>query len=62
MAQVSRKDVNRLFLQAIISRKYVSVDLAKALWKASTEAVQGAYIFVVGHDIALLTRVVYGRE
>lgn len=41
MVQVTSGDVNRLFLQAIISRKYVSMDLARALWKACIGAVKG---------------------
>ncbi|KAH9001205.1 Nse1 non-SMC component of SMC5-6 complex-domain-containing protein [Lactarius akahatsu] len=39
---VSSGDVQRLFLQSVISRRVLSVDLAKALWKQSVEAVKAA--------------------
>ncbi|KAH9079476.1 hypothetical protein EDB83DRAFT_2503914 [Lactarius deliciosus] len=43
---VSSGDVQRLFLQSVISRRVLSVDLAKALWKQSVEAVKGTTPFV----------------
>jgi hypothetical protein len=39
---VSSADVQRLFLQSVISRRVLSADLAKALWKQSVEAVKAA--------------------
>ncbi|KAI9510849.1 hypothetical protein F5148DRAFT_488435 [Russula earlei] len=39
---VSPLDVQRLFLQAVISRKVLSADLAKVLWKQCIEAVNAA--------------------
>ena len=41
VAMVSSDDVQRLFLQAVFSRRVLSADLAKALWKQSVEAVKG---------------------
>ncbi|TFY70411.1 hypothetical protein EVG20_g2601 [Dentipellis fragilis] len=38
----SADDVPRLFLQSILSRRVVSVDLAKVLWKKSVEAVRAS--------------------
>ncbi|KAI0306508.1 Non-structural maintenance of chromosomes element 1 [Multifurca ochricompacta] len=37
---VSANDVQRLFLQSVISRRVLSADLAKVLWKQSVEAVK----------------------
>ncbi|KAF8274953.1 Nse1 non-SMC component of SMC5-6 complex-domain-containing protein [Lactarius quietus] len=37
---VASGDVQRLFLQSVISRRVLSADLAKALWKQSVEAVK----------------------
>lgn len=39
---VSSSDIQRLFLQSVISRRVLSADLAKALWKQSVEAVKAA--------------------
>ncbi|KAI0273699.1 Nse1 non-SMC component of SMC5-6 complex-domain-containing protein [Gloeopeniophorella convolvens] len=39
---VSSNDVQRLFLQSVISRRVLSADLAKALWKQSVAAVKAA--------------------
>ncbi|KAI0006094.1 Nse1 non-SMC component of SMC5-6 complex-domain-containing protein [Russula compacta] len=39
---VSPLDVQRLFLQSVISRRVLSADLAKVLWKQSIEAVKAA--------------------
>ncbi|KAI0302104.1 hypothetical protein BC826DRAFT_987272 [Russula brevipes] len=38
---VTSLDVQRLFLQSIISRRVLSADLAKVLWKQCVEAVRG---------------------
>jgi len=38
---VSPLDVQRLFLQSVISRRVLSADLAKVLWKQCVEAVNG---------------------
>ena len=38
---VSPLDVQRLFLQSVLSRRVLSADLAKVLWKQSIEAVKG---------------------
>ncbi|KAI0318634.1 Nse1 non-SMC component of SMC5-6 complex-domain-containing protein [Amylostereum chailletii] len=37
---VSSNDVQKLFLQAIISRRYLSTGLAKVLWQKSVETVK----------------------
>src|SRR5712691_10729321 len=41
LAMVSSLDAQRLFLQSVISRRVLSVDLAKVLWKQCVEAVKG---------------------
>ncbi len=38
---VSSLDVQRLFIQSAISRKVLSVELAKVIWKQCVEAVKG---------------------
>jgi len=38
---VSPLDAQRLFLQSVISRRVLSADLAKVLWKQCVEAVKG---------------------
>ena len=45
VAMVSSSDVQRLFLQSAISRRVLSADLAKALWKQSVEAVKGTLLY-----------------
>ena len=42
---VSSGDVQRLFLQSVISRRVLSADLAKALWKQSMETVKGTLLY-----------------
>ncbi|KAI0065436.1 hypothetical protein BV25DRAFT_1880277 [Artomyces pyxidatus] len=37
---VSSNDVNKLFLQAVLSRRLISTDLGKVLWKKAIQAVQ----------------------
>lgn len=38
---VSAQDVDRVFLQAILSRGIMSAELAKALWERSIDVVNG---------------------
>jgi hypothetical protein len=40
-AMVSSLDVQRLFLQSVISRRVLSADLAKVLWEQCVQAVKG---------------------
>ncbi|KAJ7632558.1 hypothetical protein FB45DRAFT_1146824 [Roridomyces roridus] len=49
MARVSSKDVHRLFLQAVLSRGFLSAKLAQVLWEKSRDAVQA----VGGDDVEL---------
>lgn len=44
---ISESDVEKLFLQAVLSRGIVSTKLAKILWKKSREAVKGSCSSVV---------------
>ncbi|KAI0050930.1 hypothetical protein FA95DRAFT_1580992 [Auriscalpium vulgare] len=39
---VSSNDVHKLFLQAVLSRRFFSTDLGKALWKKSVDIVKAA--------------------
>jgi hypothetical protein len=41
MAAVNSKDVQRLFLQAVLSRGFISGKLAQTLWAKSKDAVMG---------------------
>jgi len=43
LAMVSSNDVQRLFLQAIFSRGFLSEKLAMTLWTKCVEAVKGEY-------------------
>ena len=38
---VNKDDVHKLFLQAIMSRRYVAEGVARGIWKACNEAVSG---------------------
>ena len=44
---VSPLDAQRLFLQSVISRRVLSADLAKVLWKQCVEAVKGLVLCLV---------------
>jgi hypothetical protein len=46
-AMVSSLDAQRLFLQSVISRRVLSADLAKVLWKQCVEAVKGLVLCLV---------------
>ena len=48
---VASGDVQRLFLQSVISRRVLSADLAKALWKQSIEAVKGTQLHLFVYSI-----------
>ena len=43
---VSASDVDRVFLQAVLSRGLLSGDLAKVLWEKSVKAVNGTFLFL----------------
>lgn len=47
-SMVSSLDVQRLFLQSAISRRVLSAELAKVIWKQCVEAVKGLFI-VLSH-------------
>ena len=58
-SKVSSRDVQRLFLQAVISRRILSEKLAKNLWQRCIEAVRGELscrahngMFIDGHVAA----------
>jgi hypothetical protein len=42
---MSAADVNKVFLQAVLSRKLISDDLIRVLFKKAVEAVNGLLIF-----------------
>ncbi len=44
---VSSLDVQRLFIQSAISRKVLSVELAKVIWKQCVEAVKGRVLYPI---------------
>lgn len=44
---VSANDVDRLFLQAVLSRGLMSTTLARVLWQKSVSAVNGSCFFFV---------------
>jgi len=46
---VSSLDVQRLFLQSAISRRVLSAELAKVIWKQCVEAVKGLVIVFLSH-------------
>jgi len=47
---VSPLDAQRLFLQSVISRRVLSADLAKVLWKQCVEAVKGLVLALLGSE------------
>ena len=47
-SMVSSLDVQRLFLQSAISRRVLSAELAKVIWKQCVEAVKGL-VTVLSH-------------
>jgi hypothetical protein len=45
---VSAQDVDRIFLQAVLSRGILSAELAKVLWEKSISIVNGKSTFFFG--------------
>jgi hypothetical protein len=53
---VSSLDVQRLFLQSAISRRVLSAELAKVIWKQCVEAVNKGLVIVPSHLFFLTQR------
>ena len=44
---VKARDVHKLFKQALVSRRYLTEDLAGVLWKKCEEAARSGFVLLV---------------